>query len=448
MSLLTGADLLYSAGVRVAYRVCARVTNSAASGITSGSQRIPPTVGDRLEPSLVPSKLGSALAAGLPDALDEIAMLFRDKWPAFAQFLDEDRSEVLGAIEGPTLELVARAEAGESVDQLSEPLPELVTLLFTEVGAGQYREGRHLSDLLAAYRVAARVGWRHLGRIATAAGASAETLAALADEMFVLVDALASATADGYVAEHAEQASSRERQREELAELLLADRSSTGAVRELAAACRWRLPASAALVLVHADEPAAPAMLRRLGPESLPVRWGSLLGAIVPDSSGPGQRDRLASTLAGVPAVVGPTVPLDRLPGAVRITETASRLSRDGVLTGDPLFVDEHLDTIIVHRDRDLLTALRRRVLVPLDGCSPTARRRLEQTLAAWLRYGGDRAAVAADLHVHPQTVRYRLKQLRELFGSDLDGDPDTRLRLTLALAWGPPHDGGADAAR
>jgi hypothetical protein len=37
--------------------------------------------------------------------------------------------------------------------------------------------------------------------------------------------------------------------------------------------------------------------------------------------------------------------------------------------------------------------------------------------------------------------VRYRLKQLRELFGPDLDGDPETRLRLTLALAWGPPHD-------
>ena len=55
---------------------------------------------------------------------------------------------------------------------------------------------------------------------------------------------------------------------------------------------------------------------------------------------------------------------------------------------------------------------------------------------------------MAADLHVHPQTVRYRLKQLRELFGPDLDGDPDTRLRLTLALAWGPPHASGADAAR
>jgi hypothetical protein len=412
-----------------------------ASGITSGSLRIPPTVGDRLEPSLVPSKLGSALAAGLPDALDEIAMLFRDKWPAFARFLDEDRPEVLAAIEGPTLELVGRAESGESVDQLAQPLPELVTLLFTEVGAAQYREGRHLSDLLAAYRVAARVGWRHLGRIATAAGASAETLAALADEMFVLVDALTSATADGYVAEHAEQASSRERQREELAELLLADRSSTAAVRELAEACRWRLPSTAALVLVDADDPAATATIRRLGPESLPVRWGTMLGAIVPDSAGPGQRDRLAATLSCVPAVVGPTVPLDRLPGAVRITETAVRLRLDGVLPGDPLLVDEHLDTIIVHRDRDLLAALRRRALAPLDGCGPGPRRRLEQTLAAWLRYGGDRAAVAAELHIHPQTVRYRLKQLRALFGPELDTDPDTRLRLTLALAWGPPRD-------
>ncbi len=72
----------------------------------------------------------------------------------------------------------------------------------------------------------------------------------------------------------------------------------------------------------------------------------------------------------------------------------------------------------------------------------------LRWTSAARARAAGDRAAVAADLHIHPQTVRYRLKQLRELFGPDLDGDPDTRLRLTLALAWGPPHDGGADAAR
>jgi DNA-binding PucR family transcriptional regulator len=40
---------------------------------------------------------------------------------------------------------------------------------------------------------------------------------------------------------------------------------------------------------------------------------------------------------------------------------------------------------------------------------------------------------VAKALHVHPQTVRYRLARLRELFGSRLD-DPDGRFELELAL--------------
>jgi DNA-binding PucR family transcriptional regulator len=36
-------------------------------------------------------------------------------------------------------------------------------------------------------------------------------------------------------------------------------------------------------------------------------------------------------------------------------------------------------------------------------------------------------------LHVHPQTVRYRLGQLRELFGDALD-EPEQRFALMLAL--------------
>ena len=51
---------------------------------------------------------------------------------------------------------------------------------------------------------------------------------------------------------------------------------------------------------------------------------------------------------------------------------------------------------------------------------------------------GADEAAaywdgVAAALHVHPQTVRYRMGQLRELYGERLD-DPATVLGLTIAL--------------
>ena len=44
---------------------------------------------------------------------------------------------------------------------------------------------------------------------------------------------------------------------------------------------------------------------------------------------------------------------------------------------------------------------------------------------------------MAGALHVHPQTVRYRMGQVRELFGDRLN-DPEVVLALTVALACDP----------
>jgi DNA-binding PucR family transcriptional regulator len=139
--------------------------------------------------------------------------------------------------------------------------------------------------------------------------------------------------------------------------------------------------------------------------------------------------------LRGAGAVVGATVPLDRLPASVGLAEQALRLKH--LLPDDPLFVDEHLDAMLVHRDDRLLAALRRQYLAPLAGLRESTRDRLCETLTSWLLNLGNRKAVAEQLHIHPQTVRYRLSRLRELFGPALD-DPATRAALLLALAWGP----------
>jgi DNA-binding PucR family transcriptional regulator len=40
---------------------------------------------------------------------------------------------------------------------------------------------------------------------------------------------------------------------------------------------------------------------------------------------------------------------------------------------------------------------------------------------------------MARELHIHPQTARYRMSRLRELLGSELD-DPDARFELEAAL--------------
>jgi DNA-binding PucR family transcriptional regulator len=73
-------------------------------------------------------------------------------------------------------------------------------------------------------------------------------------------------------------------------------------------------------------------------------------------------------------------------------------------------------------------------VLAPLASLRPATRQKLAETLRAWLLYQGRRDDIAAALFVHPQTVRYRMGQLRELYGERLD-DPSTIRDLTLALA-------------
>jgi hypothetical protein len=55
------------------------------------------------------------------------------------------------------------------------------------------------------------------------------------------------------------------------------------------------------------------------------------------------------------------------------------------------------------------------------------------RTLATWLDHPGDPRAAAARLHVHPNTLRYRMRRLTEVVDVHLE-DPETRLALRLQL--------------
>ena len=94
---------------------------------------------------------------------------------------------------------------------------------------------------------------------------------------------------------------------------------------------------------------------------------------------------------------------------------------------------DEHLPALLLAAEPALAADLARSRLAPLDSLAAGPRERLVATLRAWLDRPGQVQAVAAALDVHPQTVRYRLKQLRELFGTRLE-DPEARFELALAL--------------
>ena len=68
-----------------------------------------------------------------------------------------------------------------------------------------------------------------------------------------------------------------------------------------------------------------------------------------------------------------------------------------------------------------------------MDKVRNRVRAKLEETLRSWLLHMGRREAVAEALFVHPQTVRYRVGQLREAFGDKLD-DPVWVRDLVVAL--------------
>jgi PucR C-terminal helix-turn-helix domain len=381
---------------------------------------------------LVPS-----LVESMPELLDELEKDFGDLAAGYSTFLAERRDVVLAAAEAAVRSLVQVADQILSGNERAVHLweSEVDRCLFAEIGRIQSQDGVPVATLLSAYQIGARVTWRQLSKRAVADGVSSDALAALAESVFCFVDQLSSASTAGYLAEQAEAAAVRERSRDELVELLLSDRSDTAAVRAAAQRAGWPVPHTAAVVFVEPQNQVGRAIVSRLDQSCLPVRQAGLLGAIVPDPAAPGHRQRLATHLRGSAAVVGHTVTLEQLPASARIAQVAARLQQESVLAEDPVFVDEHLDTIIVHREPKLLEALRRQCLAPLEHAPPSSREALRDTLRSWLRNGGDRGAIAAELHVHPQTIRYRLARLRELFGAVLD-EPDARMKLTLVLAW------------
>lgn len=383
--------------------------------------------------------LEHALMTRLPQLLTEVGNLLRENWPDYSEFLDEsgaDVADAAGLFVHRLLAMTRRSLSNLTLDPLQyEPTAKVV---FEQIGRAQWNLGHGLTELLTAYQVGARAAWRHVSDTALELRLDPDVLAALADAVFVFVNQLSSASAHGYVLEQSESSAERERLRQELSELLLSDRSDSVAVRAAAARVGWALPSTAAVILVDPADHRARGIVERLGSQCLPVRQSALYGAIVPDPVNNPGRASTSQALRGANAVVGHPVPLGRLPASTQVAQLAMELQRRGLLRGDPIFASEHLDMIVTQRDERMINALRTQVLQPLAQLPEATRLRLTDTLASWLRQMGDRQLIARELHIHPQTVRYRLGQLRDCFGDALDS-PRERARMMLALEWSSP---------
>ena len=169
-------------------------------------------------------------------------------------------------------------------------------------------------------------------------------------------------------------------------------------------------------------------------PEVLFASADDEVRALVPDFVLRDRRGRTRLGPTGVTVSVGTVRPPAEAPISLAHARAIATLVEEGVLHGGGLVAAaEHLATLVVHADRRLLADLRGQVLAPLEQVAAARRPVMAATLRSWLAHHGDRTATSSDLGVHPQTVSYRMAELRRVFGAALE-DPDARFALLLAL--------------
>jgi hypothetical protein len=211
--------------------------------------------------------------------------------------------------------------------------------------------------------------------------------------------------------------------------------SAAASSRPAARSTRCSPPTGSALPGEELADAIATRLARRAGPDAIGGAVGGAACVFLPDPDAPGARRRLTAALAGTElAALGPSVAAEQAGASVRRAAAAFRLAAAGRIPARGLVVaDDHLAALLLAADPRVAADLARTRLAPLDALGDAPRERLLETLRAWIDRPGQVQAVAAALGVHPQTVRYRVRQLRELFGDALE-DPEGRFELGLAL--------------
>jgi hypothetical protein len=375
----------------------------------------------------LPDEIAVVFRPVLADVADEMIEAVRSV-PAYSRPIDGAFGEgVRGGVEEALRHFLAEIEAGRTVPRAD---------VYVTLGRGEFRAGRSLESLLSAYRIGARVAWRRFAAVGVAAGLEPETLYLLAESIFAYIDVLSAESAEGHALEQSAAAGEAELRRRRLVRMLVREPpAESGAIRAAASEAGWRLPRSLAVVAVAGSN--REAVATHFPVDAISETIGETLVAVIPDPDGPGRRAAIERAIldAGAAAGLGTTVGWGS--AAASLVRAQGAL---GLANGEPALIvaRERAGQLLLRSDQSLAEELAADRLAPLAELSVRQRDRMSETLRAWLAEQGRLSPVAARLGVHPQTVRYRLARLRELFGEALD-DPDERFWLEVALRAGEP---------
>src|SRR3954449_4651467 len=137
----------------------------------------------------LPSALADAIEPELPKATEEILATIGREVPEHDRPLE-------GAF-GVSIRTGVSEALRQFVYLVRDPQVDRGRKVYVGLGLAKFREGRTLDSLQSAYRVGARVAWRHVSQVGLRAGLAPDELCSLADAIFAYIDERSSDSVEG-----------------------------------------------------------------------------------------------------------------------------------------------------------------------------------------------------------------------------------------------------------
>ena len=294
-----------------------------------------------------------------------------------------------------------------------------------DTGATRAEQGVPYAAVLQAFRIGGRFVWELL--VQRSEPEERDRLLLAAADIWAVTDQLSAEVTDGYRESITNLARRDEQRRSSLLGSLLEEAAPDDLLGESATMLDFPTRGVFVVVVAEAGHPGhtpLPGIAERLRSRNVVSGWRLVNGrqeGLV--SLGPGRHlGQLVAELASITETrVGVSAEFNRIDGAQGARrEAALACAAGGLRTRDVVRYDEQSLAVLLASSPEAAQVLTRAVLGPLLDLHEDDRTPLLDTSRVWLHEGGSTSATADRLHLHRNTVRYRLRRLEELTGRDI----------------------------
>jgi hypothetical protein len=385
------------------------------------------TPGSEAAAARVVGRLVADIEAELDSLVDRIVERIREEIPDFRR------------LPAATLGRAVRGNVGRALAALGELRPPTAAELEGSAAIGRERaeQGLTVDAVLHAYRISVTAVWSRFGELARERGADVASVLAFSETLWLWADAVMDVVATAHREVELQLAREEQQQRDAFVLALLTGTIDAAELRRDGAA--YGLDPERDYIPFRARAREAAGGHARSRRMALALAGDDGLVTAL-DHDFVGIAARAPVPIPAVAAGIGPPARLAALPGAFalacRALQTALAFGEEGVFALSDLSIRP---AILV--DDALGDAFVARYLEPLAGLGRIGTE-LESTLRAWFDQGMRVDETARALHMHPNTLRHRLRRFEETTGADLRSPSDL---IELWWALERRRLGGAD---